>query len=1018
MIRSTVLFILAIVTSIGYLHAQAPCAFDKKHSELLQQNPIYAEQIEQNNALIQKLVAERKAKKPGDPQTLAVVTIPVVVHVMHTGGPVGSLYNPDDTQILGAIDYLNKVYAGTLAGMTAPIEGGGVVNMEIQFALAQRTPSCGSTNGINRVDASSLPNYTARGVNADSANGTPELTVKNLARWNPANYYNIWIVNKIDSKDGTAGQFIAGYAYFPGASSSLDGTIMLATQMRANEKTLPHEIGHALNLYHTFNGSTNLSQCAANTNCNLQGDQVCDTDPIAYNYNTGTGVFSFACRSGANPCAGNVPYTINTESNFMSYTNCYTLFTNGQKARVQASLSLSSRASLVDPSNLALVPCGTIINFSVPSATLTEGVSGITDGCRTYTDYTYQMTIGNAPSQAATATLSFGGTAVRGLDYEVTTNENFNSPDFDLHFAAGSTSAQSFKVRIYDDGAVESSESVIIDFAVNSGGGDASAGTTTPTLTLTIADNDSAPVGASTGTVSIGSLSTPLDKAPFNAMLQQQRSQYLYKASELVAAGIAPGNITALQFFVTTKRSTRPFSNFTVRMANTTLNYLREGSSVTVVGGMTTVYTSTSYTTTAGWNVFTLPVPFTWTGNSIAIEICFTNAGPDNTASFDDLGGYSDGGTAIQSNVFYQNDINCATGFSSVTVLTYGYKPIIRLGTEVIGTPIETAGGSLSANHLQSGSNDYLYSNNNKLMLGLSNLSADLGCVSTSLEQAGTSWIPYQGGQRSAKVFAVTPSTNAASVSYTASFYFTTAELDGKNPATLRLAKTSAATIAAADYTNTIMVTPSVANLGSDGVVFTASFTGFSKFFLVDGAVTLPVTLMDFGVKLNGEGDGVVSWSTSLELNNAGFEVETSRDGITFTTLGTVASHGDGQVNQYYSYLHEKPQAGIHYYRLKQTDFDGKISYSKIISLLVDNMHSKATIYPVPANDRVTIHFGGMIRMTTLEMFSAEMRLVKRERIGGPVLTKEIVVNDLPSGIYFIRYKRGENTEVLRFIKK
>ncbi len=78
----------------------------------------------------------------------------------------------------------------------------------------------------------------------------------------------------------------------------------------------------------------------------------------------------------------------------MSYTNCYTLFTNGQKARSQAALTLPSRASLTAPGNLALVPCGTTINFSQASASQTENSTGTTTGCRTYRDYTYQMVIG------------------------------------------------------------------------------------------------------------------------------------------------------------------------------------------------------------------------------------------------------------------------------------------------------------------------------------------------------------------------------------------------------------------------------------------------------------------------------------------------------------------------------------------------------------------------------------------------------------------------------------------------
>ena len=274
--------------------------------------------------------------------------------------------------------------------------------------------------------------------------------------------------------------------------------------MITGQKTLPHEIGHALSLYHPFEDSDNDTDCPSNSNCATTGDLVCDTDPVTLNYNVGTGLYNFACRTGANGCAAPNTYTINTERNFMSYTNCYTLFTNGQKARVQAAMSLPSRASLVDPSNLALTPCGTTINFSQATASRTEDMTGTLSGCRRYRDYTYQMAIGAAPTATATATLTYSGTAVKGIDYDVTTNGNFASPSDVLTFNSGSTAAQSFTVRIYDDADVESAETAILDFTVNNGGGDASEGTTTPTFTITISDNDFAPVGSSTGTYSIG----------------------------------------------------------------------------------------------------------------------------------------------------------------------------------------------------------------------------------------------------------------------------------------------------------------------------------------------------------------------------------------------------------------------------------------------------------------------------------------------------------------------------------
>lgn len=1018
MLNRLVLATLLLLFS-GSSFAQAPCAFDIHHNRLLNNDPAYARQVEQNEQTIRQIIqAHPEWLRPGTNRLTATYTIPVVVHVMHTGGAVGTIYNPTDAQILGAIDYLNQVFAGTYAGMTPPVEGGGVVDLEVQFAMAQRTPACGATNGIDRVDASALPNYTANGINVNNATGCPELTMKNLARWNTSNYYNIWLVNKIDGADGTSGQFIAGFAYFPGAPSTLDGTVMLATQMVAGEKTLPHEIGHALNLYHPFQGSADNTQCPANSNCSTDGDRVCDTDPIYNNLNSGTGIYSFACRTGANTCAVPNNYTINTESNFMSYTNCYTLFTNGQKARVQAAMLLPSRSSLADPSNLATVPCGTSINFTTASSSRNESTSGTLSGCRTYTDYTYQMSIGAAPSATATATLTYSGTATKGLDYEVTTNGNFASTSNVLTFNSGSTSAQSFTVRIYDDANVESAETIILDFSVNNGGGDATAGTTTPTLTISLGDNDIAPSGASSGTYSIGSLAFAVSSSPFDARQQSQRSQSLYRASELLAAGATPGSITALQLFINTKASTRPYTNFSIKMAQTSTNYLVDGT-VSVIGGMTTVYSSASYSTTANWNSFTLSTPFTWDGSSnLAIEICYDNSTSDPGNAADGTGCYADGGTASQGNLMYQNGINCSGSFSSVTYFSNGIKPIIRLSVSATGTEIETSAGSTSANHIAVGSNDYFYSNNSKLLFRIGSPDANLDCVNASLEAGGTTWVSALGGERSAKVFSITPTSNTSTTSYTIALYFDNAELGGKNANTLRIAKTNAASVAGANSTNTVLVTPTVTTLGSGTTVFTGNFTGFSRFFLVDAGATLPVTLTSFtGTAINKK-QSLLRWTTSFEQNNKEFTIEVSQDGIRFSPIRTIASKGNSNSEQQYEYLHERPASGMNWYRLVQTDLDNQSKLSQVITVLIRDGQNTAWLYPVPAKEQLTIAFNTAVSQAKIELLSADLRSIRTENISNLSNRKDINVSGLPAGIYFIRISGAGGNQLLRFVKE
>jgi hypothetical protein len=374
-------------------------------------NPQYRQAMIENEARLQTIIKEQESRKATSPSNLrtegiqaALYTIPVVVHVIHTGGAVGTMYNPDDVTINNTINYLNQVYAGTYSGMTAAgTDAAG--DLQIQFALATRGPNCTATTGIERIDGSVISGYAANGVKAATSTGVNEEVVKNFCRWDPSTYYNVYVVNKIDGNDGTVGQFIAGYARFPGGDPNLDGIIMLATQFVVNAKTLPHEIGHALNLYHPFEGSTLNTSCPPLTPCGTTGDMVCDTDPISMNIN-GSGVIDFSCRTGAaNGCNSNAPFNIRTENNFMNYTNCYTLFTPDQKTRMQAAMSLPSRSCLVNSYGIST---SYPITFSSPVASTctpstasagrtsaTAGLSNVTVNNKIYNSgITYEDSLG------------------------------------------------------------------------------------------------------------------------------------------------------------------------------------------------------------------------------------------------------------------------------------------------------------------------------------------------------------------------------------------------------------------------------------------------------------------------------------------------------------------------------------------------------------------------------------------------------------------------------------------------
>lgn len=318
------LLLLLLLICSTQLHAQH-CGFDIKHQQRMNTNPEYKAKVAEMNAYAAAKAKERKAK--ANMQGLVTTTaakgtvyeIPIVVHVIHTGGSVGSTYNPSDSTIESMIDYVNETYEATYSSYPDTNSGG--VYFPVKFVLAQRDDNCNSTTGINRVDFSSSTAYVNNGINVFNSNGEDETVVKALSRYNNKAYLNIWIVNEIDNGSGG----ILGYAYLGGATGDIDGVVMLASQVGAGKATLPHEIGHVFGLYHTFEGDGTGSTCPTNNDCTTDGDLVCDTEP--HKRTTGS------CGSGSTNTCVSATYDDAVAKNIMNYATCRDRFTEGQKER-------------------------------------------------------------------------------------------------------------------------------------------------------------------------------------------------------------------------------------------------------------------------------------------------------------------------------------------------------------------------------------------------------------------------------------------------------------------------------------------------------------------------------------------------------------------------------------------------------------------------------------------------------------------------------------------------------------
>lgn len=1003
--------------------AQPICGFDQSHRALQGANPLYKSRVTLNEQKIEKIILQRKAQKNYQKKETNIFTIPIVVHVLHTGEPVGTPFNPSDEQIIAAIDYLNDVYSGTYPSLTpAGINAAG--DLGLRFVLAKRDPGCNPTPGINRVNMSSNADYVANGATNNDV--SQDIAMKEPVSWDRSRYYNIYVVNKINGQDGTTGQFIAGYAYFP-TSSVVDGTVMLATQMKPGSKTLSHEIGHAFNLYHPFEGSNVSTKCPVGN-----GDHVADTDPVSMNANA-SGVVNFTCRTGNNICI-NQPYNIRTESNFMSYTNCYTLFTPGQKDRIQASILLEERSSLITSTGAiptyANPSCTPKINFEQQNAELVKTATTVS-GCRKYRDHVFNFTIGSDPVQNATAIIGVDpvSTALEKSDFDFPSGKN-------VVFPAGTNNNRSFILRVYDHGSSPETKLLKLSFSVNNGGGIAEKGSAITVMNITIRGHDYRPVAPGTlSNSSIGSSTYDINNAKiFDASLQKQKTQILYKAGELTAAGLSGCSISGIRFFVR-KNSVRAFKNLNIKMAHTSLSNLAENGSIHTISNMTTVLSLPSYVTKDGWNALAFTQSFKWDGASnIGVELCFDN-GTAITDAADILYAYPDGSNAEQGNMIENEGIGCSEDFSLVSFYQNGIKPIIILDYAVQGNPVGNAVCTSKEEYLGPYNEVYFYDKfqPQKIIAKIKNLSDwDYGCTTVSIDRDGDGAAPFWNNTPAQfltrKTYFVTPQNNNASGNYEITLYYTDAEklgyeaATGKAWANVKMIKTE---IPVSSFSPTSPQTEKVklsttlvhGGFGEDHTVTTTFNTGFSGFSIGSVDAALPVNWLNFEA-LYADGNVKLNWLTAMELNNSYFEVEMSTDAIRFIPVGKLASKGNSNIPVSYDYLHVQPRAGKLYYRIKQVDVDGKSSYSKVIQININGSgNATPTLYPVPAANNVTIHFGRPAPNALIEILSSDMKLVYAEKINNTLLTKNIYTGNWAAGTYIIKLTAGKNSYILRFVK-
>jgi hypothetical protein len=190
---------------------------------------------------------------------------------------------------------------------------------------------------------------------------------------------------------------------------------------------------------------------------------------------------------------------------------------------------------------------------------------------------------------------------------------------------------------------------------------------------------------------------------------------------------------------------------------------------------------------------------------------------------------------------------------------------------------------------------------------------------------------------------------------------------------------------------------------------------GFSNFFITRGVVPLPLKWLDVQGKLTGPVAAAISWTVTEENNIKGYTVQYSSDGVSFVDGCTKGSANSGMVTSY-SCTVSLPAAGTYFFRVKQEDLDGKLSYSKIV-VLTSAAPDDFSVGPNPTSSVAVLRIPGnaVVRDLTLLSISGKAVWQASGPLNGGVI---IPMEHLPAGVYHLRVMGNNDVRVIRIIKK
>lgn len=319
---------LVLILTLSLFYTQQTCGTDEMHQRLYMDFPGIHQKVIQNHNKLEQFTDDYIGNQLNQKKTITYI-IPAVFHVIHNYGPE----NITDQQIYDQMRIINEDYQkrnGDTINLISAFDTL-AADCEIEFRIAQLDPIGGCTSGITRY-------HDVRTYIGDHS-------VKDIVQWPPDKYLNIYICAD------AAG--LAGHALVPSAADTIsqwDGIVLkhnsvgsIGTSNPTRSVVCTHEIGHYLNLQHTWGGNNVPNYpylpCADAGNC-AYDDGVADT-PNTIGWQS--------CNLNGTSCS-----SLDNVQNFMEYAYCPAMFTEGQKLRMHACLNstIANRNNLWQPANL------------------------------------------------------------------------------------------------------------------------------------------------------------------------------------------------------------------------------------------------------------------------------------------------------------------------------------------------------------------------------------------------------------------------------------------------------------------------------------------------------------------------------------------------------------------------------------------------------------------------------------------------------------------------------------------